>query len=82
MFAREGGRSLPLIYDFDESGMVTGRHDWFDDVLNENFSPVKSHPDVEVLAQLQHPLICTREGCELALDAQDLLLEWRDLAKT
>jgi hypothetical protein len=54
VFAREGGRSLPLIYDFDESGMVTGRHDWFGDVLNENFSPVKSHPDVEVLAQLQH----------------------------
>jgi hypothetical protein len=54
VLAREDGRSVPLMYDFDEAGMVTGRHDWFGDVLNENFSPARSHAEVEVLAQLQH----------------------------
>jgi len=47
------GRVTPLIYDFDVSGMVAGRHLWFADVFNEAFVRSKSHEEVEVLAQLQ-----------------------------
>jgi hypothetical protein len=54
VLTRDGGRGVPLMYDFDESGMVTGNHEWFVEVLNENFSPMKSQTEVEVLAQLQH----------------------------
>jgi hypothetical protein len=46
-------RITPLIYDFDVSGMVAGGHAWFPDVFNEAFVPSKSHPAIEVLAQLQ-----------------------------
>jgi hypothetical protein len=43
----------PAIYDFDISGMVVGRHGWFRSVLNEEFVPSRSRPEVEVLSQLQ-----------------------------
>jgi len=51
-FTRDG-RTTPVIYDFDVSGMVAGRHHWFDDVYNEAFVASKSRPAVEVLGQLQ-----------------------------
>ena len=50
---RGGGRTFPLIYDFDVSGMVAGRHTWFGDVYNEAFVSSKSHAEVEVLGQVQ-----------------------------
>ena len=53
MALRAGDRTFPLIYDFDVSGMVAGRHLWFGDVYNEAFIPSKSHPEIEVLGQLQ-----------------------------
>ena len=54
VFARDGDRGVPLMYDFDLAGMVTGSHFWFSRVLNEDFSPSKSRPEVEVVSQLQH----------------------------
>ena len=48
-----GGRARPLMYDFDVSGIVTGRHLWFKDVLNTGFVPSRSEAEVEVLAQVQ-----------------------------
>jgi hypothetical protein len=53
MALRAGGRTFPLVYDFDVSGMVAGHHLWFGDVYNEAFLPSKSHPEIEVLGQLQ-----------------------------
>src|SRR5262245_99636 len=50
---RAGDRTFPLIYDFDVSGMVAGHHLWFGDVYNEAFLTSKSHPEIEVLGQLQ-----------------------------
>lgn len=44
---------LPLIYDFDLSGLVVGRHVWFDQVFDASFVPSGSAADAEVLAQLQ-----------------------------
>jgi hypothetical protein len=46
-------RAVPLVHDFDLSGMVTGSHLWFGRVLNENYSASKSRPEVEVVSQLQ-----------------------------
>jgi hypothetical protein len=43
----------PIIYDFDVSGMVAGRHHWFGDVYNESFDDSWSHPALEVLGQVQ-----------------------------
>jgi hypothetical protein len=51
--ATADGKARPLLYDFDVSGMVTGRHPWFKDVFNEAFVPSKSQAEVEVLAQVQ-----------------------------
>jgi len=51
-FTRDG-RATPVIYDFDVSGMVAGRHQWFHEVYNEAFVPSKSAAAVEVLGQLQ-----------------------------
>lgn len=45
-------RLLPVIYDFDLSGFVTGRHLWFKHVLNPAFSASGSEQEVEVLVQL------------------------------
>jgi len=53
MALRGGGRTFPLIYDFDVTGMVAGRHLWFADVYNEAFVSSKSQPEIEVLGQLQ-----------------------------
>ena len=53
MALRSSGRTFPMLYDFDVSGMVAGRHLWFGDVYNEAFAASKSHPEVEVLGQLQ-----------------------------
>ncbi len=53
-FRRAGARALPVMHDFDLSGMVTGSHFWFDRVLNERFSESASRIDVEVVSQLQH----------------------------
>jgi hypothetical protein len=53
MALRGGGRTFPLIYDFDVTGMVAGRHLWFADVYNDAFVSSKSQPEIEVLGQLQ-----------------------------
>jgi hypothetical protein len=53
MALRGNGRTFPLMYDFDVSGMAAGRHTWFGDVYNEAFVSSKSHPEVEALGQLQ-----------------------------
>jgi hypothetical protein len=53
MVLRGGGRTFPLIYDFDVSGMVAGHHLWFGEVYNDAFLPSKSRPEIEVLGQLQ-----------------------------
>ena len=50
---RDDGSAFPVMYDFDLSGMVTGTHPWFSRVFYDGFVPSKSHPQVEVLAQLQ-----------------------------
>src|SRR5262245_2851806 len=50
---RAGDRTFPLIYDFDVSGMVAGHHLWFSDVYNERFVASRSHPEIEVVGQLQ-----------------------------
>jgi len=51
--AGAGGRARPLLYDFDVSGMVAGRHPWFTDVFSAEFVPSHSQVDAEVLAQVQ-----------------------------
>lgn len=53
MVLRGNGRTFPLMYDFDVTGMVAGRHIWFGDVYNEAFVSSKSHPEIEVVGQLQ-----------------------------
>jgi hypothetical protein len=47
------GRVVPLIYDFDVAGMVTGRHPWFKDTFTRAFAPSRSEAEIEVTAQLQ-----------------------------
>jgi hypothetical protein len=51
--ASADGKAVPMIYDFDISGMVAGRHEWFKSHFNEDFVASRSQPEVEVLAQLQ-----------------------------
>jgi hypothetical protein len=51
--ALRGDRTLPLIYDFDVSGMVAGEHRWFNQIFNEAFLPSRSHAAIEVLSQVQ-----------------------------
>ena len=53
MALRGGGRTFPLIYDFDVTGMVAGRHLWFADVYNAAFVNSRSQAEIEVLGQLQ-----------------------------
>jgi hypothetical protein len=48
-----GGKSRPVVHDFDVSGLVSGRHPWFKDVFSEAFVASKSQADVEVIAQVQ-----------------------------
>ena len=50
---RSDGTAFPVMYDFDLSGIVTGKHPWFARVFDEAFLPSKSHPAIEVLGQLQ-----------------------------
>jgi len=45
------GHARPVMYDFDVSGMVAGRHRWFRDVFNPAFA--SSAIEVEVVSQLQ-----------------------------
>lgn len=52
-FERPGRRALPLVYDFDLSGIVVGRHIWFDQVFSADFADVPSAVRVEVQAQVQ-----------------------------
>jgi hypothetical protein len=47
------GRARPVMYDFDVSGMVAGRHRWLKDVLNTAFARSGSPVEVEVVSQLQ-----------------------------
>jgi len=51
--AASDGKARPLIYDFDVSGMVAGRHAWFKDTFSEHFVASGSQTEVEVLAQVQ-----------------------------
>lgn len=46
-------RALPVIYDFDLSGFVVGRHVWFKQVFSTAFLGSDSEAEVEVLSQLQ-----------------------------
>jgi hypothetical protein len=50
---RGGGKVLPLIYDFDVAGIVTGRHLWFKDTFARAFAPSASETEIAVIAQLQ-----------------------------
>ena len=43
--AQEG--AVPLIYDLDIAGVVTGSHGWFRRVLNESFIPSKGRTEIE-----------------------------------
>jgi len=45
--------AIPLMYDFDVAGIVSGRHPWFHDVFDTAFLPGSSERDIEVMAQLQ-----------------------------
>ena len=45
--------AIPLMYDFDVAGIVTGRHPWFHDVFDTAFLRDSSERDIEVMAQLQ-----------------------------
>jgi hypothetical protein len=47
------GRARPVMYDFDVSGMVAGRHRWLKDVFNTAFVKSGSPVEVEVLSQVQ-----------------------------
>jgi hypothetical protein len=47
------GKAVPIIYDFDVSGMVAGRHPWLKTHFNENFVSSRSPIEVAVLAQVQ-----------------------------
>jgi len=46
-------RVRPMIYDFDVTGMVAGRHRWFNDVYYDGFVQTRSQPALEVLGQVQ-----------------------------
>jgi hypothetical protein len=50
---RPDGSAVPVLYDFDLAGMVTGHHRWFASVFNAAFTPGASEAATEVLAQLQ-----------------------------
>jgi hypothetical protein len=52
-FKRPDGTAVPVPYDFDLAGIVTGHHRWFASVFNQAFAPGASEAAVEVLAQLQ-----------------------------
>jgi len=47
------GKATPIIYDFDVSGIVAGKHPWLETHFNENFVSSRSPIEVAVLAQVQ-----------------------------
>jgi hypothetical protein len=47
------GKAVPIIYDFDVSGMVTGHHPWLNTHFNQSFVASQSPIEVAVLAQVQ-----------------------------
>src|SRR5262249_31212908 len=51
--AVKNGRAKPLMYDFDVTGMVAGRHRWLPDVYNAAFVRSKSEREGAVVGQLQ-----------------------------
>ncbi len=51
--ADAGGRTRPVMYDFDVAGMVVGHHRWFRDVFATTFASGATETSIEVLAQLQ-----------------------------
>ena len=51
--ADAGGRTRPVMYDFDVAGMVVGYHRWFRDVFTTTFASGATETSIEVLAQLQ-----------------------------
>ena len=52
-YARDDGRAVAVMSDFDIAGMVTGRHHWFKNVFYDGFVPSKSSAEIEVLSQVQ-----------------------------
>lgn len=52
-FTRPDGMLLPVIYDFDLSGPVVGRHVWFRQTFDAAFVDPPSELAVEVIAQVQ-----------------------------
>jgi hypothetical protein len=50
---RPDGSAVPVPYDFDLAGMVTGHHLWFARVFNPAFAPGAPEAALEVLGQLQ-----------------------------
>ena len=53
VLVRPQAQALPLMYDFDITGMVTGPHGWFPRVFNEAFLPSRSRAEVQAMAQVQ-----------------------------
>ena len=50
---RPDGSAVPVPYDFDLAGMVTGYHRWFARTFNPAFAPGAPEAALEVLGQLQ-----------------------------
>ena len=50
---RPDGSAVPVPYDFDLAGMVTGHHRWFALVFNPAFAPGAPEAALEVLSQLE-----------------------------
>lgn len=64
---RSDGTTLPLPYDFDLAGMVTGHHPWFANILNRGFMSGASEAEIEVFSQLQRArTLFTREQLDAA----------------
>jgi hypothetical protein len=51
--ASADGKAVPIIYDFDVSGMVAGIHPWLKTHFNHSFVASRSPIEVAVLAQVQ-----------------------------
>jgi hypothetical protein len=51
--ATSDDKAVPIIYDYDVSGMVVGHHPWFKAHFNEAFVPSRSQIEVAVHGQLQ-----------------------------
>jgi hypothetical protein len=46
-------RAVPVLYDFDLSGMVAGRREWFVNGVGADFKPPRAAIEAEILGQLQ-----------------------------